>query len=89
VLLAIARSIRTKSFVSTGEVEEVYKVVCEESDEKAKGHTQFWTYLKDLDAYGLIDTKISGRGMPGKTTLISLSDFPAGELITILEHELG
>jgi cell division control protein 6 len=88
VLLAIARSIRNKSFVSTGEVEDVYRVVCEESDERAKGHTQFWTYLKDLDAYGLIDTKISGKGMPGKTTLISLSDFPAGELITILEHEL-
>jgi cell division control protein 6 len=89
VLLAIARSIRNKSFVSTGEVEDVYKVVCEETDEKAKGHTQFWTYLKDLDAYGLIDTKKSGRGMPGKTTLISLSDFPAGELINILEHELS
>lgn len=88
VLLAIARSIRNKSFVSTGEVESVYRVVCEESSEKAKGHTQFWTYLKDLDAYGLIDTKISGKGMPGKTTLIALSDIPAGDLMEILERSL-
>jgi cell division control protein 6 len=88
VLLAIARSIRNKSFVSTGEVEDVYRVVCEESDEKAKGHTQFWTYLKDLNAYGLIDTKISGKGMPGKTTLIALSDIPAGDLMEILERSL-
>jgi cell division control protein 6 len=88
VLLAIARSIRNKSFVSTGEVEDAYRVVCEESDEKAKGHTQFWTYLKDLSAYGLIDTKISGKGMPGKTTLIALSDIPAGDLMEILERSL-
>jgi cell division control protein 6 len=62
--------------------------VCEESSEKAKGHTQFWTYLKDLNAYGLIDTKISGKGMPGKTTLIALSDIPAGDLMEILERSL-
>jgi len=87
-LLAIARSIRSKSYISTGEAEKTYKTVCEEYEKKVRAHTQFWTYLKDLDAYGLVDTKKSGKGIPGKTTLISLSDIPAAELIEVLERTL-
>jgi cell division control protein 6 len=87
-LLAIARGIRNRSYISTGEAEKTYKTVCEEHNKKMRGHTQFWSYLKDLDAYGLVDTKVSGKGTPGKTTLIALSDIPAGDLIEILERSL-
>jgi len=56
-----------------GEVEEMYKIVCEESDEKPIAHTQFWKYVKNLDSCGIISTKLSGKGVRGKTTLIGLT----------------
>jgi len=88
VLLAIARKIRKKAYISTGEAEEAYVVVCEEYGEKRRGHTQFWKYLKDLDALGLIDAKISGQGIVGKTTLISLPEIPVKVLTHMLEELL-
>lgn len=88
-LLAIARRIKDKSYISTGKAEETYAMVCEELGEKTRGHTQFWTYMKDLDAYGFIDIKKSGKGIAGKTTLISLPDIPAAELIEILERSMS
>lgn len=78
-LLAIARVLRksTATFCTTGEAEERYALVCEEYDEKPRAHTQFWTFLKDLDALGLIHTKRSGKGIIGTTTIISLPDISA------------
>lgn len=80
VLLAIARAIKDKVYIGTGEAEKVYHLVCEEYTEPKKGHTQFWSYLKELDSLGLIDTKKSGEGITGRTTLISLPDIPANVL---------
>ncbi|MEW5937693.1 MAG: AAA family ATPase [Candidatus Thermoplasmatota archaeon] len=88
VLLAAARLLRKEAYVTTGEVESAYAVVCEEYGEKSRGHTQFWSYLKNLSANGLIDTKPSGKGTAGKTTLISILDIPAGELAEQLERML-
>ena len=78
-LLAIARVLRKSSaaFATTGEAEERYALVCEEYGEKPRAHTQFWTFLKDLDALGLIHTKRSGKGIIGTTTIISLPDISA------------
>ncbi|MCW3976039.1 MAG: cell division control protein Cdc6, partial [Candidatus Bathyarchaeota archaeon] len=36
-------------------------------------HTQFWKYIRNLDSCGMITTKISGKGVRGKTTLIGLT----------------
>ena len=88
VLLAIARRIRRKTYITTGEAEEAYEVTCEEFHEKPRGHTQFWKYVKDLDALGLIDAKISGEGVVGKTTLISVPEVPAKVLADNLERTL-
>ncbi len=88
-LLAIARKVKKSAYINTGDAESSYAVVCEEFGEKQRGHTQFWKYIKDLDALGFIDTKISGEGVVGKTTLISLSEIPAGQLEEILEKEIG
>ena len=88
VLLGIARRIRRKTYITTGEAEEAYEVTCEEFREKPRGHTQFWKYVKDLDALGLIDAKISGEGVVGKTTLISVSEVPAKVLADNLERTL-
>ena len=88
VLLAIARKIRKKAYITMGEAEEAYKLVCEEFGEKRRAHTQFWKYVGDLDALGLIDTKLSGEGVVGKTTLISLPEIPSRILSDNLERGL-
>lgn len=84
-LLAIARVLKKgAAFATTGEAEEKYALVCEEFGDKARAHTQFWTFLKDLDSLGFIHTKRSGKGIIGTTTLISLPDIPA----KVLEEKL-
>lgn len=88
VLLAIARKSRRKAYITMGEAEETYKLVCEEYGEKRRAHTQFWKYVGDLDALGLIDTKLSGEGVVGKTTLISLPEIPSKILADNLERGL-
>jgi len=88
VLLAIARKSRKKAYITMGDAEEAYAVVCEEYEEKPRAHTQFWKYVRDLDALGLVDTKPSGEGVVGKTTLISLPEVPAKVLIDNLERSL-
>src|SRR5213592_4517632 len=88
VLLSIARKSRKKAYITMGEAEEAYAVVCEEYNEKPRAHTQFWKYVKELDALGLVDTKLSGKGEVGKTTLISLPEIPAKVLADNLERSL-
>ncbi|TMA01098.1 MAG: AAA family ATPase, partial [Methanobacteriota archaeon] len=88
VLLSIARKSRKKAYITMGEAEEAYAVVCEEYGEKPRAHTQFWKYVKELDALGLVDTKLSGKGEVGKTTLISLPEIPAKVLADNLERSL-
>jgi len=87
-LLGIARKIRKKTYITTGDAEEAYHVVCEEFHEKQRAHTQFWKYLQDLDAMGLIDAKKSEKGVVGKTTMISLSGIPAKSLSDNIETTL-
>jgi cell division control protein 6 len=86
-LLGVARHFnQTESaYMSMGEAEEAYALVCEEYSEKQRGHTQLWKYVKGLSASGIIETTISGVGQRGKTTLISLSRVPASQL----EQELA
>ncbi|MEM0449225.1 MAG: AAA family ATPase [Methanomassiliicoccales archaeon] len=86
VLLSIARAIKGEAYVTTGEVERVYRVVAEEYGEKARAHTQFWAYLQDLANEGLISTKVAGEPSGGgRTTYISLPDIPASILKEKLE----
>jgi len=88
VLLGIARKIRKKTYITTGDAEEAYHIVCEEFHEKQRAHTQFWKYLQDLDAMGLIDAKKSEKGVVGKTTMISLPGTPAKVLADNIETTL-
>ena len=75
ILLALSRSLEKSisAYSTMGEVEEMYKLVCEEYNEKPLAHTQFWKYIRNLDSCGMITTKISGKGVRGKTTLIGLT----------------
>jgi len=79
-LLSVSRTIKKKAFATTGEVEETYILVCEEFGEKNRAHTQFWEYLNSLGDQGLLGLDASGKGMVGKTTIISLPDIPAKAL---------
>jgi cell division control protein 6 len=86
MLLAIIRQLKKHdaAYTTTGNVELNYKVICEEYGETPKKHTQLWKYIKELEQLGIITTKISGKGMRGKTTLIGLPDAP----LSILEKKL-
>ena len=94
-LLGVARHFKQtdSAYMSMGEAEEAYALVCEEYGEKRRGHTQLWKYVKALSAAGIIETLVSGVGKRGKTTLISLSRVPASdleqELVKLLVQEGG
>lgn len=90
VLLAISRVLKgtEKAYVTTGEVKEHYKLICEEYKEKSRGHTQFWHYLKEMGNLGIIDSSVSGKGERGTTTMISLPDIPAKMLQEKIEKYL-
>jgi cell division control protein 6 len=90
ILMMVARALKKGgAYTTTGNVEKLYKVACEEYDEKPRGHTQFWNYIKSLDAYGFIIAKKSGEGIIGNTTVISLPDFPAKDLEELLMKQFG
>ena len=71
-------------FGVAGQAEKGYAVAREEYEKKARGHTQFWEYLQALGDMGLIGLGQSGKGMVGKTSLISLPDVPS----KVLEEKL-
>jgi len=91
-LLSIARRFQQTGSVhlSMGEAEEAYAIVCEEFDEKPRGHTQLWKYAQELSSLGIIKAKPSASGQRGKTTLIGLPRIAAEdlekELNKTLEH---
>ncbi len=92
-LLGVARHFKQKesAYVSMGDAEEAYALVCEEYSEKQRGHTQLWKYVQALSVSGIIETMVSGVGQRGKTTLIGLSRVPASdlepELVKVLSRE--
>jgi cell division control protein 6 len=90
VLLAIARALKKGgAYAITSKVEKNYSVICEEYLEKPRGHTQFWNYLRSLDAYKIIEAKKSSKGVIGNTTLISIPDLPVKELEEFLVKDIG
>lgn len=92
-LLGVARHFKQtdSAYVSMGEAEEAYALVCEEYNQKSRGHTQIWKYVKALSTAGIIETMVSGVEQRGKTTLISLPRVPASdieqEIVKILSKE--
>jgi len=75
-LLAIVRALKAKknqAYVPFGIVEETYNMICEQYGERPRKHTQLWEYLRELKRLGIVETRLSGKGMRGRTTLISIS----------------
>ena len=86
-LLAVCRSIKNMGYVTISAAEKTYAVVCEEYETTARKHTQFWTYITDLEKNGLIKTtsQKADSGPGGLTAYISLQDIPAKVLAKKLE----
>ncbi|NVM04238.1 MAG: ORC1-type DNA replication protein [Candidatus Helarchaeota archaeon] len=94
LLLTIARQFKhkEKAYLTMKEVENGYILICEEYQTKAKKHTKIWENIQELSNLGIINSKLSGPGIRGKTTLIGLSDVPSEtieyNLISQLEKEI-
>ena len=84
VLLAISRAIRKTTYIPTSAAEKNYAVVCEEYGIPCRKHTQFWTYVKDLEKQGIVRTYVK-TDSEGRTTMISLPDVPAKVLCEKME----
>ena len=87
-LLAIVRALKSTNspYVTFGDVEDMYKMICEEFDEKPRVHTQLWTYLSDLRDKGIVETRLNkrGEGVRGRTTLISIGSEPLDTLEAVV-----
>jgi cell division control protein 6 len=92
-LLGVVRHFKQtdSAYISMGDAEEAYALVCEEYGETVRGHTQLWKYVQALSTAGIIETMVSGVGQRGKTTLIGLPRVPASdleqEIVKILSQE--
>ncbi len=73
-LLSVAKVLKKNraAYVTMGDVESTYRVICESQNIEPRKHTQFWEYLQNLRNLGILHSKISGAGFRGKTTLIGL-----------------
>ncbi len=91
VLLALARALDASgsTYATMGEVEQMYRVVSEEMKETPRAHTQVWKYVRELATSGMIETKISGKGVRGRTTLVGINFAPASAVRKWLELSIG
>lgn len=82
LLISITRQLRYThaAYLTTGEVEESYHIVCEEYGEASRKHTQIWEYLKEFEKHGILVSKKSSTGHRGNTQLISIQDASVTEL---------
>ena len=87
VVLAVARAMKTNLSIPSQAAEKTYAIVCEEYDVPARKHTQFWTYLQDLDKLGVVKIKLIS-GPTGKTAMVSLPDIPSKVLAEKMESIL-
>ena len=83
LLLAISKKLKDKTYISTSEAEESYRLTCEEYGSKPRAHTQFYKYLKDLEKEGCVELTLTHVG--GTTHKISIPDVPTA----ILSKKLG
>lgn len=88
-LLAVARGLVKDTYISTGDVETFYNLVCEEYGEKPRKYTQFWKYIQALIGEGLIGARKVTKGIHGMTRHITISEMPITMLISELEGILA
>ncbi len=81
-LLGAARFFKEnqRAYASLSEIEESYRVACEEFDEQPHSHTQLWKYVQLLSALGILKGEVAEAGVRGRSTRVSLPAVPAYEL---------
>ena len=91
-LLAIARAMKSNLYITITAAEKTYGIVSEEYGRTPRKHTQFWTYIQDMDRQNLLETVVRNEKDGGRVTYISLPDIPskvlAGKLEAMLEDKL-
>ena len=94
-MLAAVRTLREreKAYVRIGEVEAEYRRLCEHMGLRPRRHTQVYEYVVDLRRMGVIDTRTSGKGYRGKSTLIAVNAGPLEhlekKLFELISHKGG
>ncbi|MEM1531543.1 MAG: ORC1-type DNA replication protein [Nitrososphaerota archaeon] len=86
ILLAVTRALASneKAYTTSSELNELYRLVCEEYKVQPKAYTRFWEYLQKLEDQGIIRIKVSSEGIRGRRSYITLPEIP----VSILQHEL-
>ncbi|MEM2909965.1 MAG: ORC1-type DNA replication protein [Nitrososphaerota archaeon] len=86
ILLAITRALASNenAYTTSSELNEVYRLVCEEYRVQPKAYTRFWEYLQKLEDQGIIRIRVSSEGVRGRRSYITLPEIP----ISILQREL-
>lgn len=74
-------------FFFSGEIYEQYSQVCSKLKKKERSSRWFKEYMNDLEMLGLINTKMSSKGIRGHTTLVKLGN-DSKEVLRILEGSL-
>jgi len=77
-----------ENVLSSGEVYEGYVGACRAFGKEARSARWFKEYLSDLEMLGLVLVRESGKGVRGRTRLITLA-YPAGKVRAVLEKMLG
>ena len=77
-----------EDFFPMGRVEEEYRNIASLLGEEPRRHTQIFEYVRRLKLMGLLITRQSGKGMRGRTTLISLPVPVSIEFENLLEQEI-
>lgn len=74
LLLAAIRVLKytNQPYVRIGDVEQEYRYICEEFNERPRKHTQIYEYVRNMKRMGIIDAHTSGKGYRGKSTLIGI-----------------
>jgi len=88
VLLALSRRLKRDPEISTGEVENLYHIVCEEYEVEPCGHTTVWKHLNHLREMGVIERRhgTTGRGR-GRTQHFSMPTLIPGDVARRLERQ--
>lgn len=89
VLLAICRRLRRADHVTSGDIDQLYAVVCEEHEAEERSHTTVWKIVKELELRGLVSTEVAkvehGRG---RTTHVTMPSALPSDLIPRIEDHI-
>ncbi len=96
LLLSIIRALKAhgKSYVTRLQLEEYYRMLCEEYYERPRKTTQLLRYLKELgqEFPGVLDIEVSGKNQRGRSTRIRINvplDSLEDHVIRVLERRTG